>query len=360
MAIKYKWLAERLELMVEKNIQNNIPRLPTEQELCRRYHVSRQTVRMALSLLEQKGLIEKKQGSGCYLTGRSADPRENVIGILLASDREYLYPGVIDDIKHTLLENGFTPRVFVTDNCVLTEREILLTMSKKPLRGLIAEGVKSALPNPNIALYRHLIKADCRIVFLHNYYPALPDCPYIKDDNYAGSALLVKHLAAQGHTRIGGIFKADDMQGIERYQGFLEAMLDLDLPVCEEDIRWYGSHEQALMLAQKNTSFLGGMVKDSFSKCSAIVCYNDLIAYHLVDELLLAGYQLPSDMAVAAFDGTYLSTSGTLGITSLFHAPHEIGTKAACALIKKLSGSPVASQEIRFKLIERKSTQAIR
>ena len=84
MTVKYKWVAERLELMIEKNIQNGIHKLPSEQELCTKYHVSRQTIRMALGLLEEKGFIVRKQGSGSFLTGHSSRPQGNVVGILIS------------------------------------------------------------------------------------------------------------------------------------------------------------------------------------------------------------------------------------------------------------------------------------
>lgn len=357
MAIKYRWLAERLELMIEKQIQSGIHKLPTEQELGRRYHVSRQTVRMALSLLEQKGLIVSKQGSGSYITGRSSKPQGNVIGILVSSSHDYIYPGVIDDIQRTLSEQEFTGQVFPTGNRVAVERDILLKLLKAPLRGIIVEGCKTALPNPNLDLYRKLMKKGCQFVFLYNYYPALLDCIYIKDDNYSGSALLVQHLAGQGHRSIGGIFKADDMQGIERYQGYMEAMRDLSLPLSDNQVCWYGSHELDRLMQEKDTRFLKHMIEESLSSCTAVICYNDVIAYHLVDELLLAGYHLPADLAVAAFDNTYLSYSNILTVTTLSHKPHEMGTKAAETIIRRLNGLPVLSQETRWKLNQKESTQ---
>ena len=54
MAIKYKWLAGTLRDLIKKDVKNQINKLPSEQELCRRYHVSRQTVRQALNLLTQE------------------------------------------------------------------------------------------------------------------------------------------------------------------------------------------------------------------------------------------------------------------------------------------------------------------
>lgn len=40
MAIKYKWLAGTLRDLIKKDVKNEINKLPSEQELCRRYHVS--------------------------------------------------------------------------------------------------------------------------------------------------------------------------------------------------------------------------------------------------------------------------------------------------------------------------------
>ena len=67
MAIKYKWLAGTLRDLIKKDVKNQINKLPSEQELCRRYHVSRQTVRQALNLLTQEGLIEKRMEAAVIL-----------------------------------------------------------------------------------------------------------------------------------------------------------------------------------------------------------------------------------------------------------------------------------------------------
>ena len=102
MAIKYKQLAGILKKEIADYPKKGITKLPTEQALCQRYHVSRQTVRKALSLLEANGLITKKQGSGSFITGRSEDPVKNQIQILISDEQDYIYPGVLKDISDEL------------------------------------------------------------------------------------------------------------------------------------------------------------------------------------------------------------------------------------------------------------------
>lgn len=293
MAIKYKWLAEILREWIQKNIALGNVRLPSEMELCARYNVSRQTVRLTLSILEQEGLIEKRHGSGSYITGLSSDSSANTVGILISNKEEYFYPGLLEDIT---------------------------------------------------------------ILFLHNYYPELADSLYIKDDNLSGSEQLIRHLAEAGHTSIAGIFKIDDLQGTERYRGFQETLTQLGLPISDDHVGWFSTRELNKLQTAQDTLFLKSFIKNCLPDCTAVVCHNDEIAYWLIRELQLLGYTLPGNMAVVSFDNTYLSTSGPLSITSLSHKLHETGQTAASMIIDKLKGLPVISREIPWFLAERESS----
>ena len=68
MGIKYKEVADQLRHeILDQNTYAGTKKLPTEQELMERYHVSRQTVRQALSILLAENLIQKRQGRGFFL-----------------------------------------------------------------------------------------------------------------------------------------------------------------------------------------------------------------------------------------------------------------------------------------------------
>lgn len=59
----------------DRLVSGQIPvggRLPSEAELCREYEVARTTVRQALSLLVQDGLVRKRMGAGSFACGDPA------------------------------------------------------------------------------------------------------------------------------------------------------------------------------------------------------------------------------------------------------------------------------------------------
>lgn len=350
MPIKYKWLADCLQEFIKSNQKKGIVRLPTENELSIKYHVSRQTVRQALSLLESKGLIRKKQGSGSYATGLSCDPSKNIIGILLPTLTEYIYPDLLYVLQKSLESYGYSTIIFETNNSTYKERELLTQLLIQQPKGVIVEGCKTALPNPNLDLYQKLIKKGTHILFLHNYYKELTSCTYVKDNNLQGCRLLIQNLITQGHDNIGGIFHAEDMQGFERYQGFQESMRSFGCPVPDERIAWVRTSEIEELRLKRNPTILKKIVQNSLESCTAVLCYNDEIAYWLM-KALQEELSSTTNLAIACFEHSYLS-SNRLITASLSHKPHEMGNTAAKTMNDLCSGLIVPSKEISWELIQ--------
>ncbi len=220
---------------------------------------------------------------------------------------------------------------------------------------MIVEACKSALPNPNLDLYEHLRHAGTSIVFLHNYYTELNNCIYVVDDNYYGGYLLGKHLIEQNHKKIAGLFKSDDRQGLERYHGFISAARDKGQMIFDEHIAWFGTQEADDLEKKQDTGFLLEFIRKKLKPCTAVICYNDEIAYWLIKELKYANLRVPEDIAVACFDNSYLSDLSTVRITSLSHHPHEMGNAAAETLLKMMQHLPVKSQKITWHLVAKES-----
>lgn len=359
MAAKYRQLAARLTDLITANLHSGIYKLPTEAALCRQYQVSRQTVRQALSLLAAQGLITTRQGSGSYATGLSVDGSRNTIALLVRHEQEHIYPELVSDLRSLLSEKGYTLSVFSTGNQVSREREILEELLLAAPRGILAEPCKSALPNPNLDQYEKFHRREIPLVFLHGSYTSLPWAVCIKDDNYYGGYLLGQYLSTQGHTRIAGLFKIDDIQGVERYHGFQSYMRDAGHMVPDCRIGWYTSAQLDQLEGKQDTRFLSEFIHRQLPSCSALICQNDEIAYWMIKELSYAGLEVPQDITVVCFADSYLSELSHVRITTLAHKPHETARCAADCMLRSLQRLPVSSLEIPWELIARESDAAL-
>lgn len=70
MTAVYHQIAHSLRDAIEKKIYRIGDRLPSERELSDTYDVSRMTLRQAISLLVEEGLLERRKGSGTYVASR--------------------------------------------------------------------------------------------------------------------------------------------------------------------------------------------------------------------------------------------------------------------------------------------------
>ena len=355
MPAKYIQMANVLRSAICEGEYKAASRLPTEQQLMQQFGVSRQTVRNALEILTREGLIQRRQGSGTVVLEQKQKSENNTIAIVISFANSYIFPSLLMDAQQVLLENGFSAQVFGTDNQFEKERKILLQLLEHPVRGMIVEGTKSVLPNPNLDLYRQLRDSGVPMVFLHNGYPELP-APVIRDDDENGGYMAAQHLLQKGHTRIGGIFKMDDRQGILRFSGMMHALRDAEVSFREDSVFWFDTNQRVALVEQGVTGWLEDCAARLARNCTAVVCYNDEIAYRLLDILLHNGVQVPQQLAIISFDNSHYSSLGAVGLTSLSPDPGRLGTLAAQAVLELVRGRQAQSQKLPWKLVTRKST----
>ena len=353
MPAKYVFLARELKQELEQMRAKGQAKLPAENALADQFRVSRQTVRQALALLEQQGLIEQRRGSGSYLC--EADPASRRIAVIATSLSDYIFPSLLKDIQACLAAHGYEVVVHATENSLLAERTILQKLLLEPPAGVLIEGCKTALPNPNAELYRQLEQREIPLVFLHGRCREMAQAVCVGDDNAGGGYRLAEHLIRAGHRRIAGIFKSDDVQGPERAGGVLCAMRDAHLFPADECFLWYSSFQHRQIVEQQNDTLFQAFIRDQLRDCTAVVCYNDEIAFHLIRALQRAGKRVPDDVAVVSFDNSYYSTFGPVGITSLGHAEHSMGRTASECLVQLIRRQPCQSVSLPWTLFQRQS-----
>lgn len=356
MSAKYEQLAAILRSELGQLRRQGQTKLATESDLAQRYHMSRQTVRHALKLLEEEGLIERRQGSGSYIL-EPRQPRDDVrqIAVITTFLDDYIFPTILHDAQNCFSSAGYSTLVYATENKVSREREILNKILEQKVSAVLIEGSKTAFPTPNSDLYQALQERSIPVLFLHGMYSNLTGFPRLLDDNYSGGYLLGKYLIDKGHRRICGIFKADDIQGPQRYHGVVSALRDGNVPIRDNGFFWYDTEDRADLVSTGGKALLDSFLQTRLGSASAVVCYNDEIAHFLIKRLLEAGKRVPQDVAVVSFDNSFYCQIGPVSITSLGHRNQRTGKTAAALLLDMLSGKPAQSLSLDWELTCRSS-----
>lgn len=353
---KYQLVAGTLREEIRSGRYRDTMLLPTEYELCSQFHMSRQTVRQALSLLASEGLIERRQGSGSHILATpnpSSRPRRTV-AVVTTYISNYIFPTILREIETVLAANNGAPTLFATQNQIGNERRILQTLLDGELPdGILVEGTKTGLPSPNLDLYAQLRQRGVPMIFMHGFYREMEEPVLtVTDDNRGGGRQLVEYLHQKGHTAIGGFFKSDDLQGLERYAGYAAAMRDLGLPLVDRHVFWYNTEHRERLLSDDQYC---QQLLSIFKHCTALVCYNDEIAARLIAMFLKRGVRVPEDMAVVSFDDSPFCEISPVPVTSLSHGHQNAGRVAADLLMRMMQGEPCESQVIPWQLMTRQS-----
>lgn len=146
------------------------------------------------------------------------------------------------------------------------------------------------LGQPEHAYVEMLVDQPIPVVCM-DFYDSVP-ADMVVSDSAGGAAALTLHLIEQGHRDIAyyGSVKATSSI-MERYLGYLSAMLSSDLPVTPEylipDRDGMGAL-QPLVLPEKRPT--------------ALVCNSDWSARWAIEQLSKQGVRVPEDISIVGFD----------------------------------------------------------
>ena len=333
---KYSDIAQILKAEIERGSFGKAGKLPTEHELVIRFGVSRQTVRQAIGYLKHEGYIHQIQGSGTYVSSSDTTrppSGSKTIATICTYISNYIFPDIIRGIELELSGEGFTINLMQTENRVDKERAILeKIIGNGDVDGIIVEGTKTTLPNPNISLYRKIKEMGIPIVFLHGTYPELSDEVVVGMDDFQGGKALVKYLYKEGHKAIGGIFKSDDRQGLARYAGFSEGLLESGIGLDDASVRWYTTEDYI-----KRHKLIDGKdeVFDNLCGSTAVVCYNDEIAVWISRICKASSVPTPE---IVSFDSSQFVMMLDRPFVSIGHRKELLGKTAARKILNMIAG----------------------
>lgn len=188
-------------------------------------------------------------------------------------------------------------------------------------------------------------------------YPMSKAMPVVVWDLYNGMETAIDYLRERGHKKIAyacpDSYKASDPRTIAWHYLMREELGDrlplfhlginsIDLnELPEKDM--LGTVEERVLAQEEEDFFEYGLLAakvflERKLDATAIVCFNDEMAFGVLQGLLRSGIRVPQDISLISFDGCYRLPQTSPRLSSVTCEPMNMGAMLADQLIRIISG----------------------
>jgi len=341
------------ELMAELASGKFAPsgRLPSESQLVTRYGVSRPTVARALRDLQDQGLIERRVGSGSFVTSRSAAVPQGIrhLGLLIPGLGTFeFFEAVCGELaglarihEYGLFWGGGSLAGAQVNASIQSTEDICDQFVRRQVSGVFFAPAEltSDAENLNRRVTDRLRKEGIAVVLLDRDvtpFPARSEFDLVGVDNLAGGFALADHLLKLGSRRLGFAARPHAASTVAgRIAGAREAIIRHGLPVPQNFVLSGDPHDRALIreLTGKN-------------KPDALLCANDHFAAELLQALAREGVQVPRDLRVVGFDDVRYATLLSVPLTTIHQPCREIAATAFKAMLDRIADPALAPRSL--------------
>ena len=347
---KHRQISQELLVEIASGKFGASGRLPSEAQLVMRFAVSRPTVARALRDLQEQGLIERRVGSGSYVSKPIAAARKGLrqLGLLIpglgTTEIFEVIGGELAGLARTheygLLwgggQSGSQSDFDFNDIERLCEQFIRAEVSGVFFAPIEHSDKKE---EANLRLIHRLQGAGITVVLLDRdlaVFPTRSSLDLVGVDNFAGGYLLADHLLKLGCRRLVYLirpFSAPTVAG--RIAGARAALLDHGLPV-PTDFVCMGNPQDRHVVHELT----------AIHRADAVMCANDRLAAELQLGLSKAGIRVPHDLRVVGFDDVRYGTLLSVPLTTMHQPCREIASIAFRTMLERITDPSLPPRSI--------------
>jgi LacI family transcriptional regulator len=289
--------------------------------------VAAQTLEDVRSAIQTLGYIYNRGAAN--LRSRQSQ----TIGLIVCEITNPFYAELVAGIDNILDRSGWIAFIANSSESPLRQERFIQRIREQNVDGIVlvaAEGTDPAVMNqisswglPCVQALRHL---------------GSNSGDYVGPDYRMGLALAVQYLVNNGHRRIayvGGARKTSATR--ERLDGYRNSLsqhnIELGPIISCPATRENGARAIRELLASENPP-------------TATICYNDVVAFGVVQGLLEAGRKPGSEFGVVGFDNIAEAALSRPALTTIAIEPHQIGEETAKLLLRRIDNAHGRAERI--------------
>ncbi|MEY9094469.1 GntR family transcriptional regulator [Paenibacillus sp. RC84] len=367
----YLQIADKvIEIIRSRRLQPHDP-VPSEGELAKLFGVSRMTSKLALEQLAEQGLVYRLPRRGTFLSGNQDGVLESG---LLSADKKAL-PSEIKEKQCNQIAlivphlSDYTSRIIAAAEIEARKHDcdliLKISQSKEDedrcLQRLVDGGISGIIlfPQGRKTCSDQVLRLKLQqfpIVIIDRIFREVQiDCVY--HDHYLGSYQMTRYLIEKGHREIG--YTSNSIDNItsreERYQGYIQALLDHAIPVKNQSILFKS--------VPCNPSHIneGDPEQERFihenPQMTALMCGDDHVAVSTLYTALRMGIPVPDKLSIVGFSDIQLSALAPIALTTVRQDTEQLAQSAFNLLMKRVKHSLEKQITIKIQttIVERKS-----
>jgi len=355
----YREIFEKLQEEIRVGRYKPGERLPSEAQLVKRFGASRMTVFRAMRELQSLGVIDRRVGSGTFVSQRVYSG-SHVFGLLIPELGqievfEAICKGMMEaqEAKHHSLLWGSTSTN--EDEKESVAEQLCNHFISKKVSGVFFAPVEftQGRNEVNHRIVSALDRAGIPVVLLDRCiepYPARSNYDLVGIDNRRAAHSATEHLIHMGAKRVAFFARPNSAPTVDaRIAGYREALQALS----NESVRdwvYFGDATE--------TQFVEAALKRA--RPDAFLCANDHTAANLMHTLISLGRQIPEDIRIMGIDDVRYARLLPVPLTTQHQPCREIGRVALSVMLDRISNPDFPPRDVLLgcRLVVRQSCGA--
>lgn len=348
----YRWLLEEFHA-------GRIPaggRLPSENELCARFGVSRPQVRLALARLAHEALVETRRGKGSFRREIQAAANRDIAVVLPKLD-SYVYPELVVAAGEAIRRRGCQALFDCSDCSIAVEGEILRRLAERRPAGLLISPLQpeSGKATPNLELLKTLRAQGTAVVLIDNTLGDHSFSSLVVDD-YAAGRRAAEYLLNLGHRRPAVCLRSNHAPYEDRARGFLSVLEErCGAAALFRRELWRSQDERQVSLILGGAGLASGAeartsdplealeaLLSGPDRPSALFCAGDELAFLVREAARRSGVAVPGGLSLVGFDDSPVARLPEVALTTFVYPSAYLGRRGAEILIDALESDAPA------------------
>ena len=290
--------------------------------------ISRETRRKVLEAVEALGYVYDRRAASLRTK------RSYTVGLIITDITNPFYAELTSGIESQLLEANYIALLGSTSDRIDNQERFIETMRERGTDGIILCPARGTSADSIESLARQL-----PTVLITRYLAGL-DIDYVGTDNELGARRATEHFIERGHRRIAFIGGPQDssarrdrlsglLSSLEKHGMALDASLLMTSPVTRK-----GGYDAIQALAARGDA------------PTAVLCYNDVVAFGVMLGLRACGLEPGRDVAVAGFDDVHEASLWNPPLSSVSATLTQMGQQAAALLLQRIEEPARPPQQV--------------